>query len=93
MLLSRRKKRLKLYAFLQNLRILSLAPAQTISEVMKMDIYNADKDDCLDNPVASSMECTGLIPALPETEAELEFYEEMYPFLTPAASKDPEDVK
>ncbi len=58
-----------------------------------MDIYNTEKDDFLDNPVASSMECTGLIPALPETEDELEFYEEMFPYLTPAASKDSEDVK
>jgi len=58
-----------------------------------MDIYNTDKDDGLDNPVVSSMECTGLIPALPDSEAELEFYEELYPFLTTAASKDPENVK
>ena len=46
----------------------------------------------LDNPVASSMECTGLIPALPETEAELEFYEEMFPYLTPASYKDPDNL-
>lgn len=58
-----------------------------------MDIYNTEKDDLKDNPVASSMECTGLIPALPETEDELEFYEEMFPYLAPAASKDPEDIK
>ena len=58
-----------------------------------MDIYNVDKDDLLDNPVVSSMECTGLIPAMPDSETELEFYEEMYPYLAPAASKDPEDVK
>ena len=58
-----------------------------------MDIYNTEKDDLLDNPVASSTECTGLIPARPETEDELEFYEEMFPYLAPAASKDPEDVK
>lgn len=62
-------------------------------EVMKMDIYNADKDYFPGSPVASSMECTGLIPSLPGSEAELEFYEEMYPFLTPAASMDPEDLK
>lgn len=58
-----------------------------------MDIYNTDKDDFPDTPIASSMECTGLIPAMPDSETELEFYEEMYPFLTPAASKDPEDVR
>ncbi|MDO4295780.1 MAG: hypothetical protein Q4D90_06435 [bacterium] len=30
---------------------------------------------------ASTSDCTGLIPALPTSEAELESYEEMYPFL------------
>lgn len=34
-----------------------------------------------------------MIPALPETEAELEAYEEIFPYLTPAASKDPETFK
>lgn len=58
-----------------------------------MDICHADKDDFPGNPVASSMECTGLIPAMPDSEAELEFYEEMYPFLTPAASGDVNSVK
>ncbi len=52
-----------------------------------MTIYNEDKDDYLDNP------CTGLIPALPETDDELEAYEEIFPYLTPAASKDPEAFK
>ena len=32
---------------------------------------------------ASSGDCTGLIPALPSTEQELEFYEELYNFLPP----------
>jgi len=54
--------------------------------------YNIKDDDYLDNPVASSMECTGLIPALPETEAELEFYEEMFPYLTPASYKDTDNL-
>ena len=58
-----------------------------------MTNYNEDKDDYLNNPAASAMECTGLIPALPETEAELEAYEEIFPYLTPAASKDPETFK
>jgi hypothetical protein len=30
--------------------------------------------------ICSSMDCTGLIPALPSLEAELEAYEEMYQF-------------
>lgn len=58
-----------------------------------MDIFNSDDDDLLGNPVASAMEFTGLIPALPETEDELESYEEMMPFLTPPAAINSEDVK
>jgi hypothetical protein len=58
-----------------------------------MTIYNEDKDDYLDNPAACAMECTGLIPALPETDEELEAYEDIFPYLTPAASKDPEDLR
>lgn len=34
---------------------------------------------------ASSGDCTGLIPATPATEQELEFYEELYHFLPPGA--------
>ena len=36
----------------------------------------------------SAMDCTGLIPALPNSEAELEAYEEMYQFCAqkPASS-------
>lgn len=30
--------------------------------------------------ICSSTDCTGLIPAMPSSEAELEAYEEMYPF-------------
>ena len=32
----------------------------------------------------STMDCTGLIPALPETEAEQEAYEDLYPYITRA---------
>lgn len=49
--------------------------------------YLIKDDDYSDNQVVSSMECTGLIPALPENEEELEHYEELYPFLTPAKTK------
>lgn len=35
-----------------------------------------------DSRACSSMDCTGLIPALPQSEAELEFYEELYPYIT-----------
>ncbi len=44
---------------------------------------NAKKEeqDNDDLRICSSMECTGLIPALPEDEGQLEAYEELYPFL------------
>ena len=32
---------------------------------------------------ASAMDCTGLIPSAPTSRAELEAYEELYPFLPP----------
>lgn len=32
---------------------------------------------------ASSQDCTGLIPSAPLSEAELDSYEELYPFLPP----------
>ena len=35
---------------------------------------------------ASFSDCTGLIPSLPQSKAELESYEELYPFLPPEAS-------
>ncbi len=38
--------------------------------------------------ICSAMDCTGLIPALPDSEAEQEAYEEMYQFcLTNAAAR------
>lgn len=41
--------------------------------------------------VCSSRECTGLIPAGISSEEELEFYEELYPFLpNPVTEKEKE---
>ena len=37
-----------------------------------------------DIQACSSMDCTGLIPALPEDEAQREAYEEIYPYITKA---------
>ena len=49
-------------------------------------------DSCLSKSVCSSTDCTGLIPALPSSEDELESYEEMYEFcLEDAARQDKED--
>ena len=38
----------------------------------------------VDIQACSTMDCTGLIPALPETEAEKEAYEDLYPYITHA---------
>lgn len=37
-------------------------------------------DSCFSKSICSATDCTGLIPALPSSEAELEAYEEMYQF-------------
>lgn len=44
-------------------------------------------DSCFSKSICSAMDCTGLIPALPSSEAELEAYEEMYQFCLNSASK------
>lgn len=48
-------------------------------EIRQPDEFDIDIKAC------SSMECTGLIPALPETGAEKEAYEDLYPYLTHAS--------
>jgi len=60
---------------------------------MKNPDYEADKKN-IDDPyslnitddfkICAATDCTGLIPAMPETDSELESYEEMYPFLNKA---------
>lgn len=48
----------------------------------------------LDSPVCSACDCTGLIPAPPQSDAEEEAYEELYPFLPNAAiEKEPGDAR
>ena len=51
------------------------------------DTKKEEQDDD-DLRLCSSMECTGLIPALPENEDQLESYEELYPFLPPVSCAD-----
>ncbi len=41
----------------------------------------------IDIQACSATDCTGLIPALPQSEAELQHYEELYPFMAKAESK------
>lgn len=40
-------------------------------------------DSCYTDSLCSAQECTGLIPSPPLTDAELESYEELFPFLVP----------
>lgn len=53
---------------------------------MKKSKYNEDVD--IDIQACSTMDCTGLIPALPQSKAELVSYEDLYPYITYAASSD-----
>ena len=54
-------------------------PSGTISEIpAHKNNYDIDIQAC------SSTDCTGLIPALPEDEAQREAYEELYPYITKA---------
>ncbi|MEY8355786.1 hypothetical protein AALB39_20840 [Lachnospiraceae bacterium 54-53] len=41
----------------------------------------------IDIQACSTMDCTGLIPATPETEDELEAYEDIYPYIPHAKNK------
>ncbi len=50
------------------------------------DPYNVEATN--DTPACSSMDCTGLIPALPQDEFELESYEALYPFLSPVVKEE-----
>lgn len=47
---------------------------------IKNDPYGCDTPSALDIQLSSATDFTGLIPALPETEAELENYAELYPY-------------
>lgn len=52
-----------------------------------------DNYDYLSN-AASSTDCTGLIPFLPANKAQLESYNELYQYQTPAAvSKNKKHIK
>lgn len=51
----------------------------------KKDPFDIDIQSC------SAMDCTGLIPSLPQSQAELEAYEDLYPYITRANT--PEEHK
>ena len=49
-----------------------------IEEPPKNDPYGCDDPNPLDIKACSASDCTGLIPALPQSESELESYAELY---------------
>ncbi|WP_394525546.1 hypothetical protein [Lacrimispora sp. JR3] len=49
--------------------------------------YDVDIQSC------SAMDCTGLIPATPETEDEMEAYQDIYPYIPNAKTVDKDDSK
>lgn len=48
------------------------------------DMEEANIDEMYDRSLCSATDCTGLIPALPVTDSEITFYEELYHFLPKA---------
>lgn len=60
----------------------------------KSDSENQRVIDSYDylGPAASSMDCTGLIPSGPKSRAELDAYEELYPFTPPKTSTSPDEI-
>lgn len=62
-----------------------------MNEKEKQDNQNGiDSYDYLAN-AASTWDCTGLIPTLPTSDAELESYEELYHYQPPETKRTHED--
>ena len=59
---------------------------------MKDKDYNITEDQDYISAV-SSTDCTGLIPALPQDEAQLESYQDLYPFNPEDGSAKPKSVR
>lgn len=57
---------------------------------MKKTDNKINQPDDIDIQACSTTDCTGLIPALPETDAEREAYEDLYPYITHAVNKKEE---
>ena len=54
-------------------------------------VTDSAKDSCFSKSICSTTDCTGLIPVLPSSEAELEAYEEMYQFCLSGTAKEVSD--
>lgn len=55
----------------------------------KTQLSSTDWD--IDIQSCSATDCTGLIPALPETDAELEHYQELYHYLPDSPDQTADD--
>ena len=55
-----------------------------MKKTSKKSIDYREHEDSSRIQACSATDCTGLIPSLPESEDQLEAYEDLYPFLTPA---------
>lgn len=63
---------------------------KTIKNESEKDKYGVDfSESYIDS--ASATECTGLIPSLPQSDAEIESYDEVYQFLPKAKAKNVKD--
>lgn len=60
-------------------------------ELRAMNHVPENLADISDLDACSSMDCTGLMPSLPQSEAELESYEDLYRIF-PKASEKPDKV-
>jgi len=47
----------------------------------KVESTTSENNYDIDIQTCSTMDCTGLIPAAPQSEAELEAYEDLYPYM------------
>ena len=66
-------------------------PADSPKKAPVQDPYGTDDPDTLDVRAASVTDCTGLIPALPETDAELEHYQDLYHYLPDSPNQAADD--
>ena len=54
----------------------------------KSESLTSNNNYDIDIQTCSAMDCTGLIPSAPQSEAELEAYEDLYPYIPHAKNVD-----
>jgi hypothetical protein len=81
---------------LKNSKASACDPCKSKSKdaVSEESLYEAASDDYdYLGSSASSSDQTGMIPAAPQNEAELESYEDVFPFEPPVLKSNPEEVE